>query len=236
MEQPGGASRLEGKRILLGVSGGIAAYKACDLASRLVQEKAQVTAILTHQALKFVTPYTFEALTGRPCLSSMFKRIAPGESPYPHLDPAGSTDLLILAPATAHLLARLAAGFADELLPTLCLSVRCPVLLCPAMNVQMWEHPATRRNLKMLAGFGYRILGPASGTLACGTEGAGRMVEPAEILAAACKILCSSLPARPSFPGSGAKGRGRRRGKKRKPGEPGKGPPSKGPPKRAPAP
>lgn len=218
MSQPEVAPRLEGKRLLLGVSGGIAAYKACDLASRLVKDKAQVTAVLTEAALQFVTPLSFEALTGRPCLTGQFKRIAPGETPYPHIDPAVEAELLVIAPATADLIARLAAGMANELLPTLCLTARCPILLCPAMNVQMWEHPATQRNLKTLAQFGYRILGPASGPLACGMTGAGRMVEPAEIHEQICRML-EATPAG-NYPGSGAKGRvrrgkkpGRRRGK-----------------------
>lgn len=181
--------RLAGKRILLGVCGGIAAYKSCDLASRLVKEGAIVTAILTKGARKFVTPFAFEALTGQPCLTRQFKRIASNENPYPHIEPAKHADLVILAPATANVMARLAHGFATDLLSTLMLSVRCPVIVCPAMNVQMWQHPATQANAKTLAGFGYAILGPDSGNLACGMEGAGRLVEPPEIVDAACKTL-----------------------------------------------
>lgn len=181
--------RLAGKRILLGVSGGIAAYKSCDLASHLVKEGALVTAVLTKGARKFVTPYAFEALTGQPCLTRLFKRIAPGENPYPHIEPAKHAELLILAPATANVMARLAHGLANDLLTTLMLSVRCPVIVCPSMNVQMWRHPATQANVKTLAGFGYEILGPDSGNLACGMEGEGRMVEPPEIVEAACKTL-----------------------------------------------
>lgn len=209
--------RLEGKRLVLGVSGGIAAYKACDLASRLRKEKAQVTAVLTWGARKFVTPFSFEALTGRPCLTRMFKRVAAGETPFPHIDTATEADLFVLAPATAHLIARLAGGFADELLTTLCLSARCPVLVCPAMNCNMWDHPATRRNVKILGELGYRLLGPASGDLACGTTGPGRMVEPVEIVESVCEMLGAS--SRASDPGKGAKGRDQRRGRtsKRKP-------------------
>lgn len=181
--------RLAGKRILLGVSGGIAAYKSCDLASRLVKEGAIVTAILTKGARKFVTPFAFEALTGQPCLTRQFKRIAPGENPYPHIEPAKTAELFILAPATANAMARLAHGFATDLLSTLMLSIRCPVIVCPAMNVQMWQHPATQANVKTLKSFGYEILGPDSGNLACGMEGAGRLVEPPEIVEAAFKTL-----------------------------------------------
>lgn len=181
--------RLAGRRILLGVSGGIAAYKSCDLASRLVKEGALVTAILTKGARKFVTPYAFEALTGQPCLTRQFKRIVPGENPYPHIEPAKTAELFILAPATANVIARLAHGLANDLLSTLLLSIRCPVIVCPAMNVQMWDHPATQANVKIIRGFGYIILGPDTGNLACGMEGAGRLVEPPEIVDAACKML-----------------------------------------------
>src|SRR5437773_1346795 len=142
--------RLAGKRILLGVSGGIAAYKSCDLASRLFKEGALVTTILTKGARKFVTPYAFEALTGQPCLTRLFQRIAPGENPYPHIEPAKTADLFILAPATANTIARLAHGLANDLLSTLMLSIRCPVIVCPAMNVQMWQHPATQANVKTI--------------------------------------------------------------------------------------
>lgn len=214
------APRLAGRRILLGVGGGIAAYKSCDLASRLVKEQAHVTAVLTRGARRFVTPFAFEALTGNACLTRNFQRLDGQRTPYPHIDPATDADLVVLAPATANLIARLAAGMADELLPTLMLSVRCPVLVCPAMNVQMWQHPATQRNVKTLEGFGHRLCGPASGDLACGMTGEGRMVEPAEIVEQIVALLpkTQSLP----FPGSGSKkGRTRRapRPKKRKPGE-----------------
>ena len=182
-------AKLIGKRIILGVAGGIAAYKSCELASRLVKEKAHVTVILTRGARHFVTPYVFEALTGQPCLTRLFKRINPNQSPYPHIDPAGKADLVLIAPATADLMARLAHGLADDLLSTLMLSVRCPVMICPSMNVQMWDHPATQANVKILKGFGHKFLGPESGRLACGMEGAGRMVEPADIISAVCKEL-----------------------------------------------
>jgi len=184
-------SPLSGKHVILGVSGGIAAYKSCDLASQLVKEGAVVTVVMTKGAQKLVTPYTFEALTGRPCLTRMFHRIGPRVSPYPHLAFAQDAALAIIAPATANLMARLAHGIASDLLSTLLLSVRCPVLVCPAMNTKMWEHPATQANARLLQSYGYKLLGPASGRLACGTEGAGRMVEVAEIMSAARKALGS---------------------------------------------
>lgn len=181
--------RLKDKNIIIGVGGGIAAYKSCDLASRLVKEGARVTAILTSGARKFVTPYAFEALTGQPCLTRLFKRLRPGHTAYPHIDPARQADLVVIAPATADLMAKLANGLADELLPTLMLSVRCPVLICPSMNVQMWEHPATKANAATLRKFKYTLVGPDSGNLACGMEGAGRLVEPPQIVEAVCKTL-----------------------------------------------
>src|SRR5258707_6787484 len=122
-------ARLSGKTILLGVTGGIAAYKACDLASKLCHEGARVQVMLTRGARKFVTPYAFEALTGQPCLTRLFKRINPGENAYPHIEPARTAELVVIAPATADLMAKLAHGLADELLPTLMLSIRCPVLI-----------------------------------------------------------------------------------------------------------
>jgi phosphopantothenoylcysteine decarboxylase/phosphopantothenate--cysteine ligase len=176
--------------LILGVSGGIAAYKACELASRLAKEKARVTAVLTRAGKKFVTPYSFEALTGQPCLTSLFRRIPSVHgSPFPHLQSSQEAEMIILAPATANLIARLAMGLASDLLSTVCLSARCPILVCPAMNSRMWEHPATKRNVDVLSGFGYSFCGPESGMLACGMEGPGRMAEPAMIVDAVCRIL-----------------------------------------------
>jgi phosphopantothenoylcysteine decarboxylase/phosphopantothenate--cysteine ligase len=186
-------SRLKDKNIILGVSGGIAAYKSCDLASRLVKEGAVVTSVLTPGAQKFVTPFAFEALTGRPCLTELFQRIADGENPYPHIEPARHAELVIVAPATANCIAKFAHGLADDLLSTLLLSIRCPVVIVPAMNVQMWEHPATQENAKKLKSFGYMVLGPESGSLACGMTGAGRMTEPPQIVDFAVKLLGNGI-------------------------------------------
>jgi phosphopantothenoylcysteine decarboxylase / phosphopantothenate---cysteine ligase len=181
--------KLSGKKVLLGVGGGIAAYKTCDLASKLVKEGATVTAVMTRNARKLVTPYAFEALTGQPCLTKTFRRLQPQGTAFPHIDPARDADLMIVAPATADLIAKFAHGLADDLLSTLMLTVRCPVLICPAMNVAMWEHPATKNNVKTLKSYGYQIVGPDTGNLACGMQGPGRLTEPAEIVAAACRAL-----------------------------------------------
>lgn len=184
--------RLSGKNIILAVTGGIAAYKACDLASRLVKEGAYVTPLLTKGARRFVTPYTFEALTGAPCLTRLFKRLpapsgVPGEgeiTAYPHIDPARNAHAIVIAPATAGAMARIANGLSSDLLSAMMLSVRCPVFVCPSMNVLMWEHAATQRNVELLKSYGYTILGPCTGDLACGMKGAGRLMEPAEIVEA----------------------------------------------------
>lgn len=217
MSQEPAPGILAGKRLILGVSGGIAAYKACDLASRLVREGAHVTAVLTRGGRRFVTPHSFQALTGNPCLTAMFHRIRQGDSAYPHLDPVKNADLVVLAPATANLMARLAAGMADDVLTALCLSAACPVIVCPAMNVRMWEHPATQRNTRTLTGFGYRMLGPATGRLACGEEGIGRMLEPADIVDG-LHVLLSAPPDDGKHGDPGARVRVRRRpARKRKP-------------------
>ena len=190
------AGRLENRSILLGVTGGIAAYKACELARLLVREGADVSAVLTVNATKFVQPLSFEAITGRVCRSDMFEWAAGGSDPYVHLDRSGSLDAMIVAPATANMIARMAAGLADDLLSTLFLSVRCPVFVCPAMNSRMYEHPATARNIETLRSFGCRILGPAEGALACGETGKGRMVEPSEIVEAVIADLKERAPKR----------------------------------------
>lgn len=174
------------RRVLLGVSGGIAAYKAIELARRLAQAGAVVDTVLTPAARDFVTPLAFEAVTGRAPLVDPW---APGDA-LRHIRLARDAELVVVAPATADLLARLAAGQADDLLATVLLATRAPVLLCPAMNDRMYEHPATRANLERVRAFGYRVLGPAVGPLAWGEgEGPGRMVEPEEILAHAARLL-----------------------------------------------
>jgi phosphopantothenoylcysteine decarboxylase/phosphopantothenate--cysteine ligase len=166
--------------------------------------------VLTRAGRRFVTPYTFQSLTGNPCLTGMFHRIQWDESAYPHLDPVRQADAMVLAPATANLIARLAAGLADDVLAALCLSASCPIIVCPAMNVRMWEHPATQRNVRTLTGFGYRMLGPVAGRLACGDEGVGRMLEPAEIVEGIHALL-TAPPETSGHGGPGGKVRVRRR-------------------------
>ena len=177
---------LAGRHVVLGVSGGIACYKSCTLARRLTQSGAQVDVVLTAVAAEFVRPLTFEALTGRPVANSLWER----GRPLAHIELAKQADLVIVAPATAQLLARAAQGMADDLLTTLLLARGGPVLCAPAMNDAMYAHPATRANLETLAERGWHFVGPDSGALAEGpSELPGRMSEPETILAAAVRLL-----------------------------------------------
>jgi phosphopantothenoylcysteine decarboxylase/phosphopantothenate--cysteine ligase len=183
---------LAGREIVLGVTGGIAAYKAAALASGLVQEGAGVTAVLTRNARKFVGPATFAALTGRPVATRSF------DARYPlgaHIELAARADLVVVAPASAHFFATAAAGAADDLLATLLLCAECPVLVAPAMNSAMWAKPAVQRNVARLADDGYVIVPPGSGWLSCRQQGTGRMAEPDEI-AAAIRTALAARPAR----------------------------------------
>jgi phosphopantothenoylcysteine decarboxylase len=173
---------IAGREIVLGVSGGIAAYKAAALASLLVQREARVTAVLTRNARRFIGPATFAALTGRPVACGSFDHAA-----FPlgaHIELAARADLIVVAPATAAFLARAAAGAADDLLTTLLLCAKCPVLVAPAMNAAMWAKPPVQRNVERLAADGLEIVPPGTGWLSCRQQGAGRMAEPEEIAAA----------------------------------------------------
>jgi phosphopantothenoylcysteine decarboxylase / phosphopantothenate---cysteine ligase len=172
--------------IVLGVSGGIAAYKAVDLARRLIKEGYRVKTVMTANATRLVTPLTFESVTGSDVATSLFRE---GGQPMYHISLAQEADLVLVAPATADILAKMAAGIADDLLSTTLLSTRAPVIVAPAMNTSMYLHPATRHNLSVLRERGIVVVGPASGSLACGEEGEGRMVEPDELLEAVKREL-----------------------------------------------
>ncbi|NHA15673.1 bifunctional phosphopantothenoylcysteine decarboxylase/phosphopantothenate--cysteine ligase CoaBC [Thioalkalivibrio sp. XN279] len=173
---------LAGKQVLLGVTGGIAAYKAPDLVRRLREQGAEVRVVMTPAAARFVTPLTFQAVSGNPVRDSLWDEAA--EAAMGHIELARWADLVLVAPATADFLARLAAGMADDLLTTLCLATEAPLWVAPAMNRQMWANPATQDNIVRLQARGLRVLGPAEGAQACGETGAGRMLEPVEIVAA----------------------------------------------------
>jgi len=173
---------LEGRRILLVVSGGIAAYKALELVRRLRERGARVRAILTRAGAEFVTPLSLSALTEDKVYGELFSLT--DEAEMGHIQLSRDADLLVVAPASADILAKMAAGLADDLATTALLATDKPVLAAPAMNVRMWEHPATRANLATLQARGLRLVGPGEGAMACGEFGPGRMAEPAEILAA----------------------------------------------------
>jgi phosphopantothenoylcysteine decarboxylase/phosphopantothenate--cysteine ligase len=181
---------LHDKRILLGITGGIAAYKAAALASHLAQAGAQVDVVMTEAATRFVAPLTFQALTGRPAYTDLWA--APGEGLPTHIAHVGlahAADLLVIAPTTANTLAKLATGQADNLLTTLALAATCPLLAAPAMDAGMWTHPATQANVATLRERGVHFAGPVRGRMASGLEGAGRMMEPDDILGHARWVL-----------------------------------------------
>ncbi len=176
---------LQGKTVLLGITGGIAAYKAAALASALVKQHAAVEVVMTESATEFVTPLTFEQLTGRRVMVNTFDRNFSHQ--VEHIALAERTDLVIIAPATANVCAKLAHGIADDMLTTSVLACRCPKLIAPAMNTNMYENPVTQDNLEILRKYGWDVIEPASGRLACGAVGKGKMPEPDDLLQ---HILC----------------------------------------------
>jgi phosphopantothenoylcysteine decarboxylase / phosphopantothenate---cysteine ligase len=183
---------MQGKRILLGVSGGIAAYKSPDLVRRLLDRGAEVQVVMTRAACEFVTPMTFQAVSGKPVRTDLWDSAA--EAAMGHIELARWADLVIVAPATAGFLARLASGQADDLLSTLCLATQAPVAVAPAMNHVMWANEATQANIATLTQRNVRILGPAAGDQACGETGPGRMLEPLELVHHAATILHPTGP------------------------------------------
>ena len=173
---------LANKEILLGVTGGIAAYKAAELCSRLVQKGARVSVIMTQSAHKFIGATTFEALTNRPVNTDPF--VATEHFQGEHIGQARRADLVIVAPATANTIARIAHGFSDDLLSTTLLATTTPVFVAPAMNCEMWAKASVQRNVAQLIEDGYHIIAPEEGWLSCGQIGAGRMASPDSIVAA----------------------------------------------------
>ena len=171
---------LKGKTVLLGVTGGIAAYKAAALASALVKQHAAVEVVMTRNATEFITPLTFEQLTGRKVMVDTFDRNFVHQ--VEHISLAQRTDLVIIAPATANICAKLSHGLADDMLTTTVLACRCPKLIAPAMNTNMYENPVTQDNLNTLRRYGWEVIAPASGRLACGAVGPGKLPEPETLL------------------------------------------------------
>jgi phosphopantothenoylcysteine decarboxylase/phosphopantothenate--cysteine ligase len=182
------AGALAGRRIVVAVGGGVAAYKVAALVSRLVKDGAEVRVCMTDSAKEFIGPVTFRALTGQPVATDMFTDL-PEPVAYEHIALARFAEALVLAPATANTLAKLAHGMADNLVTTTILATKAPVLLAPAMNAAMWENPLTQANVARLREVGFHLVGPETGRLACGETGAGRMSEAEEIYAALVALL-----------------------------------------------
>ncbi len=174
-------------RLLLGVTGGIAAYKAAELARLLQSNNVEVRVAMTEAATRFVTPATFQALTGRPVATDLWD--ASFDNHMAHIELSRAADAILIAPASADFLAKLAHGIADDLLSTTCLARNCPLLVAPAMNREMWDNPATQRNVQQLRGDGVTVLGPGEGDQACGEVGMGRMLEAQELAQAMLQFL-----------------------------------------------
>lgn len=183
---------LAGYNVLVTVTGGIAAYKVCEVVSRLVQRGAGVTVAMTRAAQQFVGRTTFEALTGRCVLTDMFVNHDPSD--VQHIALTQSADLLLIAPATANIIGKIANGIADDLVSTLAISADSPVVLAPAMNSRMWTNPIVQQNIKSLKDYGYRMIEPGEGWLACRTIGPGRMAEPVDILETVTTVLKQNQP------------------------------------------
>ncbi|HUT55019.1 MAG TPA: bifunctional phosphopantothenoylcysteine decarboxylase/phosphopantothenate--cysteine ligase CoaBC [bacterium] len=178
---------LTDKEIVLGITGGIAAYKVPELTRMLLKQKARVTIVMTRNAERFVSPLSLQVLTNRAVITDLFEVERPGQ--ISHVETADRAALLLIAPATANIIAKLAHGIADDALSTLALACRAPVLIAPAMNVNMWNHPATQANVKTLKERGIYFVGPAAGELACGWEGKGRLAELDDVVEEAALVL-----------------------------------------------
>jgi len=175
---------MNGRELLIGVTGGIAAYKTAAIVSRLVQSGAGVSVVMTRSATRLVGPATFEALSGRPVRTRTF-----GRGAHPHIELAEAAELLCVAPATANILAKAAWGLADDLLSTVLLTFKGPTIMAPAMNSRMWEKPAVKRNVEQLRADGIVLIDPEEGYLSCGASGPGRMASPDKIVAAIAEQL-----------------------------------------------
>src|SRR5688500_14670568 len=188
-------AQLKGREVIVAVCGGIAAYKVADVVSKLVQSGAGVTVIMTAAAQKFVTPLTFEALSGRKVHTSTWE--LPDSADPQHIKLTERADLMLVAPATSNIVAKVAHGLTDDLVSLMIAAAACPVVFAPSMNDRMWEHPVAQENVAKLQGIGYRFIGPESGWLACRNVGAGRLTEPAKIIEEVTRMLTEpgALPA-----------------------------------------
>ncbi len=187
---PSPTTDLTGREMVVGVCGGIAAYKVCEVVSALVQRGAGVTVAMTKAARKFVGPATFQALSGRKVLTSLWH--SADDVDVRHIALTGSADVLLVAPATANMIGKMAAGIADDVVSTLVISAASPVVLAPSMNDRMWNHPAVQRNVETLSTQGYRLIGPVEGWLACRSMGPGRMAEPGDIVETLVSLLAAT--------------------------------------------
>jgi phosphopantothenoylcysteine decarboxylase/phosphopantothenate--cysteine ligase len=186
---------LKGREIVVGVCGGIACYKVADVVSKLVQLGAGVTVAMTDEAQKFVAPLTFQALSGRPVRTSTWNLV---ESSDPqHIKLTEAADLMLVAPATNNILAKVACGLCDDLVSLMVCAAACPVVFAPAMNTRMWDNPIARENVARLQKFGYRFIGPEAGWLACRNVGAGRLSDPGKIVDEVIALLIPKPVANP---------------------------------------
>jgi phosphopantothenoylcysteine decarboxylase/phosphopantothenate--cysteine ligase len=179
--------QLNGREVIVAVCGGIAAYKVADVVSKLVQLGAGVTVVMTAEAQRFVTPLTFEALSGRKVRTSTFDLVDAGDPQ--HIGLTERADLMLIAPATSNVIAKVAHGLCDDLVSLMICAAACPVVFAPAMNNRMWDHPVARENVAKLTGLGYRFIGPDPGWLACRNVGPGRLSEPKTIVEEVTRML-----------------------------------------------
>ncbi|MGF1634144.1 MAG: flavoprotein [Phycisphaerae bacterium] len=178
---------LVGKEVIVAVCGGIAAYKVCEVVSKLVQAGAGVTVAMTHAAQQFVTPLTFETLSGRRVHVGLHQVVDAGDTQ--HIGLTERADVMLVAPATTNVIARVAQGICDDLVSTMICAAACPVVFAPSMNSRMWDHPIAQENYAKLASLGYTFIGPEEGWLACRNVGAGRLTDPADIVAELTRML-----------------------------------------------
>lgn len=181
------AAKLKGREVVVGVCGSIACYKVAEVVSRLVQLGAGVTVCMTESAQKFVTPLTFETLSGRRVHTDMFTVVDAGDTQ--HIGLTERADLMLVAPATTNVIAKVAAGLSDDLISLMVCAAACPVVFAPAMNSRMWDHPIAQENYAKLASVGYRFIGPEVGWLACRNTGAGRLADPGTIVDEVVRLL-----------------------------------------------
>ncbi len=185
-----GSTPLNGREFVVAVCGGIAAYKVATVVSQLAQRGAGVTVAMTESATHFVGPMTFRALSGRDVLTSLWE--SPDAEDPQHIGLTRRADLLIIAPATANIIGKIANGLCDDLVSTMVIAASCPILLAPSMNDRMWDYPAVQTNLTKLREFGHHFVGPQDGWLACRSVGPGRMADPDDIVTAACGMIAPS--------------------------------------------